>query len=181
MRQNIKPLALIVFLVFIFVGCTPSTGTQGQEQIKQDKNQAKLTEVQPLPEIPYSANRQNLIDRMKRMNDKNLVGYVYLLSDTGQVVSSYVTKGRVTSMQQYLTSYDAIVNSKGELCAKYDGTSAGCYTVESPDLDGTYGYHPEGIFFFTDTGAMVEWAGKYVWTDQPLSVRTPVSLVRTVK
>jgi predicted small secreted protein len=181
MRKSAKVISVIAILAITVVGCTTTQGVQGKEQQQQYNNQEKLAETQPAPNVDFSVGRQNLIDRMNRMNDKNLVGYIYLLSDTGQVITSYVTKGRVTSMQQYLTSYDMLVDYKGRLCGTPEAYSGVCYAVESPDFDGTYGYHPEGIFFFTDTGAMVEWTGKYVWTDQPLSIKTPVSLTRQVK
>jgi hypothetical protein len=169
-----------VFVLFALTACTvDANANQRTEQLNQAKNQSQLVKTQPAPNVNYSVGRQNLIDRMNRMNDKNLVGYIYLLADTGTVVTSYVTKGRPTSMQQYLTSYDMLVYGNGEVCTA--GSSGDCYNVESPDYDGTYGYAPEGIFFFTDTGAMVEWTGKYVWTDQPLTVRTQPTLVRKVK
>lgn len=173
-------VAIILSTAAFSVRAGDSTqGVQKKEQIDQSNNQQRLLERQPAPQLDYSVERQNLIDRMKRMNDANLVGYIYLLSDTGEVVASYVTKGKATSMKAYLTSYDMLVYGNGSLCAS--GSSGNCYNVESPDYDGAYGDDPDGIFFFTDTGAMVEWTGKYVWTDQPLTIKTPVSLVREVK
>lgn len=155
----------------------PTTGVQKQEQLQQESNQKKLITKQPAPQLDYSAERQNLIERLKRGNDANLLGYIYLMADTGQVIASYVTKGKATSMGAYLTSYDALVNKNGELC----NYGESCYQVESPDFDGAYGKDPDGIFFFTDTGAMVEWSGRYIWTDQPLTIKTPVSLERQVQ
>jgi hypothetical protein len=176
--KRIVVTGLLLTLPFLLMGCVADDGVQKSEQRNQMENQKSLVESQPAETLSYSVERQNLIERMKRLNDRNLVGYVYLLSDTGQVIASYVTKGKVSSLGSYLTGGETLVDKSGGLCDYNDGD---CYTVESPDYDGSYGGNPEGIFFFTDTGAMVEWAGRYVWTDQPLTIKTPVSLVRTVK
>lgn len=165
---------------FVVFAGDPTTGVQKQEQIKQEENQKRLIERQPAPQLDYSVERENLIERMKRQNDPALVGYIYLLADTGQVIATYVTKSKPTSMGAYLTSYDVLIDRTGKLCSNSSLTTD-CYTVESPDYDGAYGTDPDGIFFFTDTGAMVEWSGRYVWTDQPLIVKTPVSLERQVQ
>jgi hypothetical protein len=158
----------------------PTQGVQSQEQEAQVKNQSTLFKTQPLPSLDYSVERQNLIERMKRLNDRNLIGYIYLMSDTGQTVASYVTKGKVSSLTSYLTGGEILVDWKGRPCSDW-ATGSTCYAVESPDMDGSYGNNPDGIFFFTDTGAMVEWTGPYVWTDQPLSVRGAVTLYRKIK
>lgn len=171
-------LGLIIPVTGVFAGNPSSSSVQKQEQVAQSDNQKRLIQSQPAPQLDYSVERQNLIERMKRANDRNLVGYIYLMSDTGQVIASYVTQGKATDMGAYLTSYDVLISASGELCGTL---SSNCYAVESPDFDGAYGEDPEGVFFFTDTGAMVEWSGRYVWTDQPMTIKTPVSLTREIQ
>lgn len=181
-RSKIAQAALIPIVAIVLAGCTTSQGVQNIEQVDQAQNQEDLVKAQPAPRLDYSAERDVLIRRLKELNDKNLIGYVYLMSDTGQVIASYVTQGKVSSLNSYLTSSDVLINASGEVCShSFTKDASGCVVVEAPDYDGSYGHNPDGIFFFTDTGALVEWSGRYVWTDQPLAIKTPVSLVREVK
>ena len=53
------------------------------------------------------------------------------------------------------------------------------YVAEAPDLDGTWGTRPEGIFWFTPDGVYQEWTGLYLYssarmtfTSQPLLIET---------
>jgi hypothetical protein len=180
-----RSIAVVMALVFVAVmvmpkinAGSPDPGVQKQEQVNQLENQKRLVASQPAPQLDYSVERQNLAERMKRLNDRNLIGYIYLTSLDGKIVASYVTKGKVTSLNSYLTGSQTLINRFGNVCG---AENSDCWAVESPDYDGSYGENPQGIFFFTDTGAMVEWSGTYIWTDQPLSVKTPVSLVREIK
>lgn len=53
--------------------------------------------------------------------------------------------------------------------------------IEQPDYDGAYGKNAEGIFFFTaDSNAYVEWAGDYLFSDQPLRLNQEPMMVRNV-
>ena len=147
-----------------------SDGTQAQEAKATEENQKKLLQSTPLPQLTKSLERENLKRRLEFMNDANRVGYVYLLADTGQVISEYVIKGKPSSINSLLTTPQQVRNVNGNYIP-----------VDSPDLDGSYGANPDGIFFFTADSTYVEWAGRYIYSSERLNIKTPVSLTRPVE
>jgi len=150
----------------------PSNGTQDQEQNLTESNQSVLDINQPAPKLTHSTERDNLIKKLNLTNDPNKIGYVYLLGANGQVVSNYTVKGKVSSLNSLLTTTEQL------RCASADSSAdKGCAAVTSPDLDGSYGSNPDGIFFFTTSGAYVEWSGTYLYADQPLNITSAVTLV----
>lgn len=156
-------------------GTTSNTGTQTQEQNLTEANQAHLNAVQPAPKLDTSLERSNLIARLKFLNNANQLGYVYLLGLNGNVVAHYTIKGKVSSLNSLLTTTD-------QVRCPYGGSvdTASCVALASPDLDGSYGPNPSGIFFFTTNGTYVEWSGTYVYSSQQLDIQTPVSLTEQV-
>jgi len=154
-------------------GVSTGDSTHSQEARITEKNQAGLLKSDPPPQLTDSQERKNLIERLKRLNDANKVGYVYLLGPQGQLVAYYTIKGKVTSLNSYLTTSQQVA------CQSPDSSAdKGCVVVDSPDLDGSYGKNPEGIFFFATNGAMVEWAGNYMYSDQPLNLTTKPILIQ---
>ena len=147
------------------------------EDALTEANQKRLDEVQPAPSLDKSLERANLIRRLKFLNDENRIGYIYILSDTGTVISEYTIKGKPSSLNSFLT------NSEQVRCQDvgYNVSDKGCSTISSPDLDGSYGDNPEGIFFFTTDDTYVEWSGKYIYSSQSMNINTPVALTRNVK
>lgn len=151
---------------------TPTNGTQAQEQSLTEINQATLDKNQPAPTLTSSQERANLIKKLNLTNNPNLTGYIYLLGANGQVIANYTVKGKVSSLNSLLTTPD-------QLRCDNEGANVGvsCITAQSPDLDGSYGQNPSGVFFFTTSGAYVEWSGPYMYSTQPLNITTPVTLV----
>lgn len=141
-----------------------------------EANQKALDTKQPAPTVDTSLERANLIKRAEFINDTNRMGYVYLLSDMGQVIGEYTIKGKPSSLNSYLTQTEQIK------CVDTGySTDRQCAAVTSPDMDGSYGNNPDGIFFFTTDGTYVEWSGKYIYSSQAMNVNTPITLTRTVK
>lgn len=164
--------------------------SQQAEQMQTEANQKLLINNQPPPQITRSLERENIIRRLELLNDQNKVFYVYLLSH-GKVMTFFTAKGKVSSVNSYLTSFSQVVENQeclkraykstsynGNIAGDDRATSSGCYfQMEAPDLDGTYGTNGEAIFFFTTEGAYVEWNGEYMTSDAPLQLTTPVELV----
>ena len=156
--------------------------TQKAEAVFTEKNQQKLTAIVPNPELQDSVERRNLVNRLQKNNKANKIGYVFLLSDTGSVISNYTIKGKVSSLNSLLTTPDQLVSPNGGQCGMVGAsTSLTCYNVASPDLDGSYGKNPDGVFFFTVEGNMIEWSGKYLYSEQPMTLTTPATLSVNVK
>ncbi len=155
---------------------TKTGDTQREEASLTEANQSVLLKSgAPIPKLKTSLERENLKKRAEFINDANRLGYVYLLSDMGSVISQYTVKGKVSSLNSLLTTPQQIVDDP------FASMGDGGQVVDSPDLDGSYGTNPEGIFFFTTEGVYVEWSGKYIYSSEQMDVQTPVSLTRTIK
>lgn len=152
---------------------TSNNGSQVQEQKLTEDNQLNFLKKSPAPKLDNSLERENLVRRLKFLNNNNQLGYVYLLSLDGKVISEYTIKGKVSSLNSLLTTPQ-------QLRCPGDNSSS-CVAVDSPDLDGSYGKNPDGVFFFTTEGILVEWSGTYMYSSQKLNIQTPLSLTRAVQ
>lgn len=155
----------------------------GFEMKMTEKNQEQLVKNQPPEGMDTSLERQNLKKRYEYLNDQNNQHYVYLMSH-GKVVTWYTASGKVSSVNSKLTNDKQIV--RADNCDFDEGNGAGgsegaCYkTVESPQMDGSYGTNGDAIFFFTTDGEYVQWNGEYIVSEQPLNIRTPPELTQEV-
>jgi hypothetical protein len=183
-----KKLSVVLFIILAITlsGCVRSEGgTQSKEAQATEENQKGLRERYPVPKLDNSLELENLNRRLEFVNDSQRVSYVYLL-DHGKVITFYSIKGKVSSLNSYSTTSEQLVDGLGRLCGTWDQKTGvrvdgPCYTVESPDLDGSYGDNGDGIFFFTTDGVYVEWRGNYMLASEPLKISTPPELVREVK
>ena len=165
-----KVNAQTCFLIF----CTTDTkaGTSKQEAKDTEENQKRLAGKVPAPQLQDSVERRNLVERLNRNNKADKIGYIYLVSDNGSIIANYTIKGKVSSLNSLLTTPQQLVNGQQEQCNNY---SYPCYSVDSPDFDGSYGKNPDGVFFFTTDNNMIEWSGKYFYSENPMTLTsTPV-------
>lgn len=165
------------------VGETKEVGeTQRFESELTEANHYNLIQAVPAPQLETSQERKNLVRRLQTFNSDSKISYIYLVS-FGKVMAFYTVKGKVSSVNSKLTSAEQIVVS--ERCLDdvyYRSDVAGCFkTVESPQLDGSYGTNGNAIFFFTTESVYVEWNGEYMLADEPLFLTTPAQLVREIK
>lgn len=150
-----------------------------------ESNQDGLVRAQPPFEMERSLERENLIRRYQHLNDENNEHHVYMLSHDGKVIAYYVAQGKVSSVNSKLTNDQQIVRAKD--CSFDGGNGAGgaegsCFkTVESPQMDGSYGTNGDGIFFFTASGDYVEYNGIYVVSEEPKDITTEVTLIGDVE
>jgi hypothetical protein len=160
----------VLSCVFLLACELKDPNTTHREVATTEANQQALMAAQPLPRLNTSLERKNLIRRLERVNQQNLVSYIYLIGETGRVVAFYTVDGKVTSLNAYLTP-----ESRTDERTNYG------VEIELPDLDGAYGKNADGVFFFTTEGGYVEWKGTYLWSDQPLKVTTQPELVELVE
>lgn len=181
MRKFLPIIVITMLSVVLLSGCEfipPATATDVQNTIEIGD---KLSFNQNTPtDIDYSLERYNLIKRAYWVNGQREkarmlpcpiadipLGYIVLFTEGGGVVGKFVVEGKVSSLNSYLTpdsEYYEIV---------YGGTSQ----VENkwlPDVDGSYGYNDDGIFFFDVLGNYIEWTGTYLYTDIPIEINEPV-------
>ena len=168
--------AAAIGLAVTVTACDAQPRTPSARQVEQtaaQTNQANLNRSVPIPVLPMSQERENLVKRATRINVQNMSSCVTLFAENGAVVAFFPVQGKVSSLNSYLLSGDQIV----------DGVSGGyrqSLVVEQPDIDGAYGQNADGIFFFTaDTDAYVEWKGSYFWSDQCLRPSGTPLLVET--
>lgn len=169
MKKTAKLSVLAAATLAVAVGvtaCSGSTQTSTQQgQATTEQYAAKLTAAEPYPlaQMNDSSERANLRERLLRMNDPHKIGYLYELTATGQVIEQFTIKGKVTSTQSQLTNTNL---------PAYSG-STGVTTVDSMGDDGSYGMNeggPNGIFFFTTSGALEEYSGIWKYSDVPLNL-----------
>lgn len=172
----LRPLFLALILLpmgAMLAACEPTDNTTTRNAAAVETNQQRLMSAIPNPRLSTSLERKNLVERLERINQQNMSGYVYLLS-MGSVVAEYPIRGKVTSLKSYLMAGNAPQRFSA-------GGNATIEMVEQPDYDGAYGENAEGIFFFTaDTNAYVEWAGEYLFSDQPLRLAQKPLMVRNL-
>lgn len=183
MKKVLMTLSAVALLA-VFTACEiGSGGTMTEANKAVESTQRGLEQAVPIPQITNSTTRQAVAERAKVFDVPNKTTYVYLVS-FGKVMAFYPVKGQVVSLRSYLAPVERITNSSGRPCSENTISCSGGdgYVTETPDIDGTYGENIDGIFFFTaDTNAYVEWKGDYLVSDQPLSLVTPVELVRTIE
>lgn len=185
MRKVISLILVLFVAVVLLCSCdsttaySTTTGTKADMQAQKAVTES-LTERQRTPtDIDYSLERYNLIRRAYWVNGQrekaNMVicpvekplGYIVLFAGNA-VVGNFVVDGKVTSLNSYLTpSYenDSMYSSNGGYAF---------YTIETADVDGSYGENDTGIFFFTPDGRYIEWTGEYLYSDIPFTVNNPV-------
>ena len=161
-----------------WIGSTDWTDKTKNEITTAAQVQKNLVNSVPIPTITTSSERKNVAKRAEIFNTEDKISYIYLVN-YGRVMAFFTVKGKVSSLQSYMTPEQRLVRGNGEKCDSY--SSLNCFVVDAPDIDGTYGANVEGIFFFTTEGAYVEWKGDYMMSDQPLKLTTQPELIRTVK
>jgi hypothetical protein len=161
---------LLLIIVSTLTGCAlPRTveDTLNDSNIAIADNQERLESNQPAPKLDFSLERDNQINRSKIINDKNRLGYLYLLSDDGKVVDFVVIKGKVSSTKSYLVPDETFIKH-----------SYGNLTIQAPDIDGSYGENQDAIYFFEPDGNMGEWNKGYRYSTKPLKMTTQPILIR---
>ena len=163
---------LSLLCVCFAVGCgnMPETGQTTMHEMEQtEANHTKLVKAVPPPRLSTSLERKNRVKRLERFNNENKVSYIYLVS-FGKIMAHYTMKGKVSSVNSLLTTPEQMVVRK-----TYGNVVTA--TIQSPDLDGSYGSNGDGIFFFTTEDVYVEWSGQYMLCDQPLKLTQPPELI----
>lgn len=171
-------IGIIASIVVASVGGLGSASKKSEEQTVNDIQKNIVSNV-PIPQISTSQERINVAKRAELFNSEDKISYIYLVN-YGKVMAFYSVKGKVSSLQSYMAPMQKIIRADGSSCSEY-GSPSSCFTVDAPDIDGTYGENVDGIFFFTTEGAYVEWRGDYMMSDQPLKLTTQPELVREIR
>lgn len=123
--------------------------------------------------------RENLKRRIEFINQPDRIGYLYLLSENGQLIKEIQVLGKVSSLNSYLTPMEDIH------IVRHDGDSSSYaetpVVTQAADLDGTYGENADGIFWFTSDGVYQEWSGLYLYSSERLSFTSKPVLIETTE
>jgi hypothetical protein len=177
-------ISLLLVLFTLLSGCEPaliydntSTHEIGQQQTEEVvKN---LIENDELPQPKNALERENLKKRIEFMDQKDRIGYLYILTANGQLIREVQVLGKTTGLNTYLTPMEQIEWYEGVDLGEYYGDVA--ITTEAPDLDGTYGENMDGIFWFTPDDIYQELVGSssaiVFYSSERLSFSTPPLLM----
>lgn len=172
----------IVIIVIGLVGCdtpppTPKPVSSYETSAKANEEAVRnIIGNDTLPVITRSLERENIKRRVEFINQPDRIGYLYLLSEYGQLIKEVQVLGKVSSLNSYLTPMEEIQiitvkNSASPMTQQIP------VTISASDLDGTYGENANGIFWFTPDGVYQEWTGLYFYSSERLSFTTKPLLV----
>jgi hypothetical protein len=177
MTRYLQGMATVALLVLLGLACMGTAkGFNPDDLIAVQKNEAGITgayqkaldaaEPYPVSQMKDSTERANIIEKLLRFNDPEKIGYLYELTQTGQIWAFYTIKGKVSSTDSQLTTQQMV-----------DTRDGNPFVMGAPGDDGSYGPNEPGIFFFTTEGVMIEWNGLYQYTDAPLKLTTqPIAI-----
>lgn len=156
----------------------PEPSAYEQASVKNEEAIKEVVKADDLPKISRSLERENIKRRVEFINQPDRVGYLYLLTNSGQLVKEVQVKGKVSSLNSYLTPMEDIK------IIKHDGDSS--YSAETPvaiqsaDIDGTWGENDNGIFWFTPDGVYQEWTGLYLYSSERMTFESTPLLTESV-
>lgn len=176
--KKLLGVLMVGVMVLGLTGCDlPPRQVKSTEQASKANEEAinKLIKQDDLPQITRSLERENIKRRVEFINQPDRIGYLYLLSDNGQLVKEVQVLGKVSSLNSYLTPMEELTYGR------VDGYGSQLYVAESADLDGTWGENTSGIFWFTADGVYMEWSGMYFYSSERMTFTTQPLLVEEVK
>jgi hypothetical protein len=167
MTITIPRFLLRAVVAVLLLGLAATACTSGKKSNIQSASQAQTQGVVsrlqgeiPAYEPKDSAERRNLNERLRRWENPNKIGYIALVAMDGTLVWYGTIKGKPSSLNSHVTN---------DTDVRWVCNSGRCdhVAVPSPDLDGSWGDNPDGIFFFDTAGIYHEWAGPYFLSDAP--------------
>jgi hypothetical protein len=187
--KRLKSYKTLVFGVIVFTVVAAGCTSMQKKDDNQTKDQAitqeyykKLSEKVPYPleQMNDSIERRNLREKLLRFNKPDKLGYIYLLSSTGEVIDFYTVSGKISSTQSQMT----VTDQSQYICQKkpwqnnnvpadsVDNYICEWTTTHSPGDDGSYGENETGIFWFDTNDVYHTWNGLYHYSDAPVKINS---------
>ena len=167
--KNIKFVLLTLIGTMVLVGCDLPKSAHEQANDQNEEAARSLVQNDTLPKITRSLERENIKRRVEFINQPDRVGYLYVLSEQGQLIQEVQVNGKISSLNSFLTPMEEVYRS-----------SYGNLTLESADVDGTWGENDGGVFWFTPDGVYQEWNGLYLYSSERMSFDIKPILMETV-
>lgn len=175
--KKILVIIMCLMLVIGMVGCSTFEREVNSVEQAASANEtavANLIANDILPKITKSLERENIKRRVEFINQPNRIGYLYLVSDNGQLIKEVQVLGKASSLNSYITPMEELTYGR------VDGYGSELYVAEAADLDGTWGTRPEGIFWFTPDGAYQEWNGMFFYSSERMTFTTQPLLIEQI-
>jgi hypothetical protein len=184
-RMGISSTAVaIVALVLVacggVVGSGIAGGPTGSELIQHETNVdnnalGRIEKNEPIPVLSDSSDAHNQRQFVIEESDPNKIEYLELLGLNGNPIAHFTIKGQVSAM-------DTSETNPSQIDCPYEdnnnnSASLGCGSIGLAEPNGIYGGADAGHFAFTTSGALIEWEGNFITSDQPFNIKTPVQLV----
>jgi hypothetical protein len=182
MKNFIKNFLLFILLSFSVFSCIESqqkNKTALQEQNQTEENQTQLNTVQPAPRINWSLERDNLINRAKLQNDRNVTFFMYIFIEGIADPIGYYQVNKVSSVNSQLTNTEQIVSVWAHNGVTGQGHSYDA-VLPSPAEDGSYGTNGDAIFGFTPDKVYLETNMKYLTSTVPLTFSKPTNRLAVI-
>lgn len=172
-------LALVLCAVTLVVGLAACTHTNNQPTaLSKDANRVnsdlgRLQAREPLPNLNDSADLRTQNYLYTAEADPNKIWYLVTISQTGQALGNYTIRGPV------VPASDQVTNPTQLICQHFRANgNSGCdsATVGLAEPNGIYPGNTNDHLAITTSGAILRWDGFYQVSDQPISLKTPVTL-----
>lgn len=172
-----KHLLFYTLLSLLITSCqwidsNPPNESAIHEQAHTEQNQQALLRNQPPPDISWSLERENLINRFKLMNDRDVMFYMYVFNMGVDQPIGYYQVNKVSSVNSQLTNTMQIISGHR---TSNDLPNQAAVAIPSPAEDGSYGTNGDGVFGFTPEQIYIEHNMPYILSTVPLSFPKPVN------
>jgi hypothetical protein len=176
MKKSNLLFIVIPFLMLLFTAekCSEkhSNTTALDEQSHTETNQQRLNKVQPLPDITWSMERDNLIKLKKLQNDRTVNFYMYVFIEGISEPIGYYQVNKVSSVNSQLSNPEQIISGTSSTNNLPAGSIA---VISSPSEDGSYGTNGDAVFGFTPEDICIETNMKFICATVPLNFQKPVN------
>lgn len=171
-----------ITLLAILTGCRqdynqPANVSAINEQAHTETNQQRLNSVQPLPDITWSMERDNLIKLKKLQNDRSVEFFMYVFIEGVSEPIGYYQVNKVSSVNSQLSNPEQVLSGQS---STNNIPSQTAVVISSPSEDGSYGTNGDAVFGFTPEDICIETNMKFICATVPLNFTKPVNRLAIV-
>jgi hypothetical protein len=176
--KQIKNLLFLLAISAILMSAScddlksPANTSALDEQSHTETNQQRLLKNQPLPDISWSMERDNLIKLKKLQNDRTVNFFMYVFIEGCPEPIGYYQVNKVSSVNSQLSNPQQIISGASSTNNIPAGTAC---VIESPSEDGSYGTNGDAVFGFTPEDICIETNMKFICATVPLNFNKPVN------
>jgi hypothetical protein len=149
----------------------PANITAKEEQAHTENNQRRLNQNQPLPDVTWSMERDNLIKLKKLQNDRSVTFFLYVFIEGVSEPLGYYQVNKVSSVNSQLSNPEQLVEGR---------YTHDMYVLPSPSEDGSYGTNGDAVFGFTPEEICIQTNMKYICATVPLHFQKPVNRLAVI-